>query len=298
MGDWTTDTFQVELPEIYQLEISSRCNLSCPACIRTDPRVARPIGDMSPELVQTMLDRGDFDGSYFVELQLYGEPTLHPQFNDIVGLLKGQNFKIGMSTNGILLDTKKFDIYSLDYLTISIDSPDKKTYEKLRPGAFFDRLVQNIDTILMAGSKPKVDLQVIKFWDKPSELPGLIQLAEKMHWQNAICREVPDCFAAYQGRPYPEDRKHQLCLNPWLSVSVQWDGDCCPCCFSAGKDIVYGNLWQSSLKDIWQNSLVRKGLMDRMVHDFNQNGMPCKLCYMKSPTLLHMAMLRYDLGTS
>jgi MoaA/NifB/PqqE/SkfB family radical SAM enzyme len=290
--NWTTDKYNVELPEIFQIELSSFCNLECPACLRFDPRVRRPQGDMDINLISKMLKRGDFKGSYFVELQMYGEPTINPRFNDIVDMLHGHGFKIGMSTNGMLLSSMEncgmtsgqdpIDVSQLDYLTISIDSPYKETYEKLR-------LIDAIDEVYCQNG-PLIDLQVIKFGGK-SELPDLIKLAESNHW-DVMCREVPDCGVMYRGEPCPTpDGQNQLCLNPWLSVSVQWDGDACPCCFSAGKHIVYGNLWEHSLAEIWQTSEARKKLMYDMRTSLNMEGMPCALCYMRSPALFHQKML-------
>lgn len=293
---WTVNSFQADVPEIYQLEITNSCNLSCPACIREDPRVKRPIGYMKPELVQIMLDRGDFDGSYFVELQQYGEPLLHPQFNEIVSLLSGQNFKIGMSTNGILIQEHLSAISNLDYLTISLDSAFKDKYENLRPGSSYDKLVASIDKIAKNGPKPKIDLQTIRFGEE-SGLNELARLVDWFGWQSVTCREVPDCFAVYQGRPYPEEQRLQLCLNPWLSVSVQWDGDVVACCFSAGKHIVYGNLYETDLKTIWQTSDTRKALMFNMRLNGNIGNMPCQMCYLRSPVLFHQRMLMENIRT-
>jgi len=246
---------------------------------------------MNPALVQMMLDRGDFAGSYFVELQMYGEPLCSPYFDQIVDMLYGHRFKLGMSTNGMLMnDIKTIDL--LDYVTVSIDSPVKERYETRRPGASFNRLIHTINTRILG---PKLDLQVIKFHDHPSELPELIELARRMEWDDVTCREVPDCFASYQGRPYPEEQRHQLCLNPWLSVSVQWDGDVVPCCFAAGKDIVYGNLYEQDLKTIWCESKTRQVLMATMRDNFNQNSMPCRLCYMRSPVLFHLRMFMEEI---
>lgn len=297
--NWTTESYSVTLPEIYQIELSSRCNLSCPACLRNDPRVRRPEGDMDINLISKMLKRGDFRGSYFVELQMYGEPTLHPRFNDIVDMLHGHGFKIGMSTNGTLLSSldnsgmmtgiDEIDVSQLDYLTISIDSPYEATYEKLRPSSSFNALLNVIDE-LYCQTGPLIDLQVIKFGGK-SELPGLIALAKVNQW-DVVCREVPDCGVMYRGEPCPiPGGQDQLCLNPWLSVSVQWDGDCTPCCFSAGKHIVYGNLWSQSLAEIWQTSETRKKLMYDMRTSLNMEGMPCKMCYMRSPVMFHQRLL-------
>ena len=291
---WTTDTYQVDMPEIYQIELTNACNLRCSGCIRTDSRVRRPIGFFSLDLLKMMIARKDFRGSYFVELQMYGEPLLNLDITSIIQQLKEQGVKVGMSTNGTIPLTADKIIRDLDYLTISIDSPDPVRYEDLRQGAKFKNILNNtlnmIDQVKSNGGK--VDLQTIRYWDQESELPALEELAKG--W-NVTCREVPDCFAAYQNRPWPGEQRNTICLNPWLSVSVQWDGDVVACCFAAGKQIVYGNLYQNDLYTIWNKSPIRKEFVEGMRKNLNLDIMPCKMCYMRSPALFHIRMLMEDM---
>ena len=295
MNKWSVSGFQIEVPEIYQLETTNSCNLSCPTCIRQDVRVKRPIGMLDSNLIKKMIARHDFAGSYFVELQMYGEPLLHPNLDVIIELIRSTGCKVGMSTNGLLLESKMSIIQKLDYLTISIDSAYESEYSFLRPGSKLSKLIADISAVLSLEPRPTVDLQVINYWGSENELPGLIALAQKQGWADVTLRAVSDCFAAYQDRPYPKERVSQLCLNPWLSVSMQWDGDVVPCCFAAGKDIVYGSLNTKSLKDIWQNSPARHQLILNMKENYNFFNFPCKLCYMRSPALFHQRMLMENL---
>ena len=288
---WEAKSFQVEIPEIYQLELTNACNLKCSMCIREDERVKRPIGFMDIELVKRMVDRGDFEGSYFVELQMYGEVLLNPELGEFIELLHTVGIKVGLSTNGTMVKERLNELCTLDYLTISVDTTDKKEYEEQR-GYKFDDLVNNINLIYNCNKRPKIDLQVINFWDGKDNLPGLI---ETFKGYDVTCRSVPDCFAAYQDRNYPSEQRYNLCLNPWLSVSVHWDGDVVPCCFSAGKHIVYGNLYRDSLKDIWNNSNERLKLTDDMRRNYNIDREPCLYCYMRSPVLFHQRMLMQNI---
>jgi radical SAM protein with 4Fe4S-binding SPASM domain len=294
MSDWSASSYQVSLPEIYQIELTNLCNLHCPNCIREDKRVMRPQGYMSLDLIKKMADWGDFENTYFLELQLYGEPLLNPKFYDIVKYLKEHfKFKLGLSTNGILIQENILALLMLDYITVSIDSPIKEEYEMLRPGSSFNKLVQSIDLLyanLDYRPHPIIDLQVIKF--KTTRLPALKAFANSKKWDNITCREVPDCFAAYHGLSYNKDEMNKLCLNPYMSVSIQWDGDVVPCCFACGKQIVYGNAYTSTLKDIWENSYSHKLLTRQMEHNHNEGHMPCMYCYQRSPVILHMMMLK------
>ena len=283
---WTAQTFQVEVPEVYQIEVTNNCNLRCPTCIREDPRVIRKKGFLNPDLIDLMAKRGDFEGSYFVELQFAGEPLLHPDLSLIIDKLHTARVKVGLSTNGTLIGKKTLPaLGKLDYLTISVDSPIHKEYQELRQAKLND-LIKKINLVMEMPIVPIVDLQAILF--KDSRLAKLKKLAVDNNWK-VTCREVPDCFAAYQGRWFPPEPMSELCLNPWLSVSVHWDGSVVPCCFAFGRQVVYGDLWVDSLKDIWSKSMTRKALIRRMKKGLY--AMPCDLCYMRSPVLFHMRML-------
>ncbi len=288
--NWSANTFQVEIPEVYQLELTNCCNLDCSMCIRKDPRVQRPVGFMSTDLVDKMVSRGDFSGSYFVELQMYGEPIISPKLGYFIDKLQEAGLKVGLSTNGTAIKSCIEDILKLDYLTISVDTANKEDYEVQRLGSSFDKLIGTIDMMVKIPKRPIIDLQVINYWGGKDNLPGLVELAKDKGW-NVTCRSVSDCFAAYQNRLYPREKMSEICMNPWLSVSVQYDGDVVPCCFAAGKDIVYGNLNDSDLRTIWNTSTVRQALMEEMRLNFNLNHAPCKLCYMRSPILFHLTML-------
>ena len=286
---WSANQFQINIPEVYQLELTNQCNLHCPHCIRA--LANRPTGYLDISLLQKMVSRGDFAGSFFVEFQMYGEPLMHPHFDKIVDYMKeNTNVKLGLSTNGALIPKWTNAISKLDYLTISVDSADKATYESMR-GCSYDELLSNTEMVLKQNPRPVVDLQVINFFDGRNNLPDLVKLAKQHNW-DVICRAVYDCFAAYYGRAHP-DRFGDLCLNPWLSVSVHWDGDVVPCCFSSGKEVVYGNLNDASLRTIWNESQQRRQLMYRQRH--GQNLIPCSKCYMRSPALLHLRMLMNNL---
>ena len=292
MAPWSATSFQVQVPEIYQLELTNCCQLNCPACIRLDTRVKRPLGFLDLGLLKMMLDKGDFAGSYFVEFQMAGEPLLHPQLQQIINMLraKAPHLKLGLSTNGILIRQKLTELSQLDLVTVSLDSADRATYEAQRLRGGFDNLLEAIER-LRATKGPQIDLQVINFPGAEDELPGLLHLATERGWSDVTCRSVPDCFAAYQGRTYDVKQKQSLCLNPWLSVSIQWDGDVVPCCFSFGTAIDYGNVGTQSLAGSWKFSPAHQELCDQMRRHYNLDGFPCQLCYMRSPVLFHQTML-------
>lgn len=97
--------------KISSIEITNICNLRCPHCpvgvkpfhknispVLTDG-VDYPKGHISMSCFQQALQ---YTGNT-VKLHLHGEPLLHPQICDFVRLVRQQNKKAIVSTNGILL---------------------------------------------------------------------------------------------------------------------------------------------------------------------------------------------------
>jgi len=281
-----------ELPEVYQIESTNACQLDCYMCPRK--LMKREIGWASPKLFDLMADRGDFANSYFVELQMYGEPLLHPDLDRIIEILKEKtDVKIGFSTNGLLIHDKLDIILMCDYITVSLDADNPETYEKIRGTNSYKKIIEGLDELLPLNNRPVVDIQLI---DLPANR-GQIEKIRALYggFDLTFIRTVHDCMIHMFNKTNAYPDTHELCLNPWLSVSVHWDGDAVSCCFwfdkyadSAKEDLfVYGNLYGESLSKIWQSELVKEF---RKLHLKNQLFERCVHCSARSPALLHLRM--------
>lgn len=283
--------FNPTIPEIYQLEVTNACQFSCDFCPRTSSN--RHIRNLDLTLAKIISER-DLAGSYFVEFQLSGEPLLHPDISTIIDYFKGKVLT-GLSTNGMLISKQLEALLKLDYLTVSIDSLDD--YETLRKGGKSNVLWDNLEVLFRKRpSSLAVDFQIIELdkynssWKK--DLEKLQEIVKEKKWEVNI-RTTPDCFLGIRDKMKIDCS--DLCLNPWLSVSIQSDGDVVPCCFAFGKDIVYGNLTLNSLEEIWQTSIIRKNLQYR--HLTGQYFDLCGKCYMRSPTILHENIFRNSMSS-
>ncbi len=281
MGQNCVSEFNLSLPEIYQVEVTSACNLKCPFCPRFQYKRKDQFLDVS--LAKKISER-DLGNSYFVEFQFTGEPLLHPKLSTIIDFFKGK-VKVGLSTNGLLIDKQINAICKLDYVTISVDS--LVDYEKVRVGGRKDKLLQNIELFLK--KKPSylvVDLQVIDLskdfgLDFERAFSSLQEFVSKKKWDVNV-RAVADCSIAVRKKQKVDCK--DLCINPWFSVSVHADGDVVPCCFAFGKEYVYGNLNRSSLSEIWSSESVLQLREQHMSRQYNQM---CQKCYMRSPAYFH-----------
>ncbi len=271
--------FVIEIPEIYQIEMTDLCNFSCVMCPRTAFKRESDVHFIDVDLIRKLIDEGAFKGSYFVEFQMSGEPLLHPRLLEIIRLVKSTGVKVGLSTNGSLIHMQLAALCECDYITISVDS--LTNYSEIRVKGNLTKLIDNIKLLSEAcPANTSIDLQIVELPNWETEVPLL-----KGMFPSLNVRTVGDCFKTiFHPNDYFYPVKKDICLNPWMSVSIQCSGNVVPCCFSFWDDIIYGNIKDNTLKEIWEGSLVYSL---RQLHQCQNYPNICSRCYLRSPVLLH-----------
>lgn len=304
------DSFK-KLPEVYQIEICSACDLQCPMCLRTT-HLGRQPGLLDIKLLELMHKRGDFSGTTYTELQMAGEPTLHPKLWEIINFLKYDvRVLVGMSTHGLSIKKKKSIVMCLgllDAVTISVDSLDPETYHKMRYPAHVEDLIENLRVFFgyiatrdsFNKPLPLIELQLVKtsLAEKSGDVETLVKFLKEQRWDKyAVVRTIYDCFTGMQDRELVQitpTKKRELCLNPFSSLSVTSNGDVVSCCFifSPNKSEInyYGNLYEQSLEEIWNSDKLQK--MREIQLDYvtgKTDTMPdqCGKCTAVSPCTIH-----------
>ena len=84
--------------EHLDLEITNRCRLECPKCIRTQIGRSMQIKDMSIEAFTKIAESGRYKRIFFGGT--YGDCIYHPKFKEIVKISKDNNIGITIHTNG------------------------------------------------------------------------------------------------------------------------------------------------------------------------------------------------------
>lgn len=125
------------------IEITSRCNLSCGHCARAIfRRAARDIGKKHFCAILDLLPN-----TYRVVLVGLGEPTLHPELADFVALAVKKGRRVGLVTNGMTLEknlARNLIAAGLSAITFSLDSADAAIASAVRPGTDLDRVLAHI----------------------------------------------------------------------------------------------------------------------------------------------------------
>lgn len=207
------------LPIDVSLEVTNSCNLHCIMCrehpslngkaitLNANPKIKKELGAALKKAKQ-------------VGLFGWGEPLLFPNYGNLIKELRSLNPKacLSFTTNGQLLTPALIEQIidaKIDFIIVSIDSADPKTYESIRRGASFARLVRNIELFneiksKRNASKPLLWMEVVIMRNNINQLLDILEfarakkfLAITLEW----VRNVPDLLVADYS-PYAEEIKN------------------------------------------------------------------------------------------
>lgn len=206
------------LPLVAKIEVTNRCNLRCIMCRdKNDSRLIK-----------------DLDFSHFIKLQplfptllsayLYGigEALTYPYVLDMFEMLLEYNVNVGIITNGILINQTLAEQWvkkNLYKLSISIDGANKETYERIRIGASFEQLMDNIALVnnlkkQYKTKSPMLTFNFVAMRSNISELPAVIDLAAEYSAAEVIVNDLIVFFEAMKKEAIEYD-------DPLYQQSVQ-----------------------------------------------------------------------------
>ncbi len=276
-------------PVTAQIEPTSQCNLNCEMCIRK--KVGVPIGTMPFQNFKKILDK--LEGLYKVHLSGQGEPFLNPELMKMIKYANYKGILVMLNTNATVLTGEIINEIcnaEIGEIAVSIDSPEKKNYEKIRKGANFERVIDNVKR-LTSGLKRKkrktvVSLAAVILKNNLSELPGFINLAKEVGAEKIVfqtIQEKEDYVKKYdiktktQMKIRKEEIKEQMnqiqklgskkgivivfdegispgCIWPWRGIYVTWNGNVTICCKILDyRNPVMGNLLEQGIWEIWNS---------------------------------------------
>jgi MoaA/NifB/PqqE/SkfB family radical SAM enzyme len=137
--------------------VTDRCQLNCDHCLR-DP--GRQPADLELGLITSVLDQARaLYGANHVALT-GGEPTLHPQFFEIVDAIAERGYTWHMVSNGHRFDrvaqrlaAKPGRLESLELMNFSLDGASEATHDSIREQGNFREVLQAVSICKMRGIK-------------------------------------------------------------------------------------------------------------------------------------------------
>lgn len=161
-------------PARLDVEVTTRCQLSCAHCARTlNADRSGPV-DMAPDLLERLLHEAEFAGEVvFVGL---GEPLLHPELERLVGMAASQGLRTKVVTNGLAADSGRLERLrdaGLQEVTFSVDSTDARRFADLRGGASLDVVLRHFKTV-SSGLRKSIFATLSRA--NAADLAGLVEL--------------------------------------------------------------------------------------------------------------------------
>ena len=257
-----------------RLDVSSVCQLKCPACSTASGRNKEGIvgyGHLKLKNFERLVDENPEVKS--IEVSNWGEIFLNPKIKHILRYAHQKGVRLS-AANGVNLNTVKDEIlealvkYRFHYMSVSIDGASQESYSKYRIGGNYDTVIANIERINFYKQKyyspfPKMAWQFIIFGHNEHEIPAGREKARELGMRfkpklnhTPVVSPVQDeefvraegGFGVASRSEFREKKKREYsfpCGQLWSNPQVNWDGKMLGCCV---------NKW-GSFGDVFKNGL-------------------------------------------
>lgn len=174
---------KASLPFKLKIECSSICNLRCKMCPLSNG-LKREQGLLKFENFKYIFDQIN---PAYLNLTGIGETFLNPDLFEIIKYAKKKKAMVKLDTNGTLLNKENIEKIietNIDIISISIDGVDKKSYEKIRIGAKFENVKENVKNLVkqrnLLNSKSQIHMFFVLQEDNIEKLPEFIKLGKEL----------------------------------------------------------------------------------------------------------------------
>lgn len=163
---------------------TSDCNIDCPACSQNEVRLLRVSHrpETSPAVMELSRAAHEF-------IWHGGEPYMIPHFRKFVSDYDPEDtpdLSFGFMSNGTMITAeqlRRLERFNRFNVTVSIDSFVPETYAKMRAGANYGVVMQNLHRLLAVQDFPRRKVTVAMIVGKPNikELPHNLRYAMQHH---------------------------------------------------------------------------------------------------------------------
>lgn len=280
-----------DFPMYIQIEHSGKCNLRCPTCVQGIKSIrenySRGFKPLDIGLYKKILNEAEKYNCPSISFHNNDEPLLLNDLEERIRLAKKAGFiDIIITTNATLLTkdrAHKLLKSGITKINFSLDAYNEKDYKKARPGGDFNTVLKNIEYFMKQRKKANLRLPITRATCVLSKLTVKKMDKFKEFWANKVDMVEFQNFQAIKGYTEllkPPEAKldvNFICNAPWQQVVIRANGDVLPCCSFYGTKLVVGNIKNSLIYDIWNNSAMRKIRKELFKNNFDFSPV-CKNC--------------------
>lgn len=274
-----------ELPNLIAIESYIGCNLRCEMCPVPSTNEAmseRKYSAMSLETYTRIIDQIS-DKARNINLTQLGEPLLNRNIVEFVAYAKSFNHFVSLTTNGTKLTpelSSRLLSAGLDQIVFSFDGGTSETYESIRKGASFEKVLSNIENFLELNKSCLVQIHcILSDLTEPEK--------DKIHdlWKGKARLDfIPlddwggqfKLDAKFGNKKTLSQSDHRYpCDLLWTSMTISAEGRLMYCCHDYNLYSQLPSVLEKPLKDIWREDVGR----ERQKHVSGKiDSLPCLSC--------------------
>jgi radical SAM protein with 4Fe4S-binding SPASM domain len=177
----------------------------------------------------------------------------------MISYAKAYHLATLISTNVTLLDKNKAAGLigaGLDIIIFAVDGSTRGTYEKIRAGAQYEKVIDNIHGFLekkteLKKRNPFVVLQLIEMEENRHEIAQF-----KQYWADYPVRVFIKPSTDYRRKVTVP--KNQSCDRLWYQSLILSDGSVVPCCMDINGEYSLGSIRDRRFFDMWNGNTMKE----------------------------------------
>jgi mycofactocin biosynthetic radical S-adenosylmethionine protein MftC len=209
--------FGLDAPICLTWELTYACNLACVHCLSSSGR--RDPGELSTDECRAVIDELEAMQVFYVNIG-GGEPTVRPDFWELVDYATGHHVGVKFSTNGVKLGRAEADrLAGSDYVDVqvSLDGATAEVNDAVRGPGSYDTAVRAMAHLAEAGFRG-FKLSVVVTRHNLTQLDAFEALADRYGAQLRLTRLRPSGRGADVWDELHPTAEQQRLLYDWLAA--------------------------------------------------------------------------------
>lgn len=267
-------------PRTVRIESTNLCNANCTTCTRDIMTRGQEVMNMG--LFRKVVDECSVQRIKTIHLHNFGEPLIDKGLFEKIRYAKQKHINTRLFSNLSLLDKEKARLLiesGLSRIKISIDGNTKETYEGIRRGLDFDKVVGNINMLInerqhLKSKTPKIGLVFVETEKNRHEKTDFIK-----QWKGKVDSINISSYHNWAGGlgASRKDSRQLPCLRIWQTFTVLCNGDVALCCMDYDGAVKLGNIKDNTIYEIFNGKKLQKLREAHLKGDFEKIPI-CKNC--------------------
>lgn len=277
-------------PKYFTIETCNNCNAKCIMCpkgLKGTKKLELMEETLFDSIVEQLRDYSDW--IEMICMNSDGEPTLDKFLSKRIKKLKDIGIKrVNISTNGQLLTDElivKLIDSGLDDIRVSLDAYYEETYNKVRRGLDYKKVVENVKRLIEIRNEKNSNMEIrirmveldenvnerelwSTYWKTLTTDIDKVQIMPKHSWSGQIEEEENEDILFYADKP---------CISVFSSMAINYDGTVQLCDSDIQQSVILGDVYTQKIKDIWNGERFREA---RGLHAYGERNKIeiCKGC--------------------